>query len=122
MRQCQYYRNQSSMRAANLVGRIVRCCSQWSGVPRWRLGRQTESWMCRQASAFRVTCLFHGVRTLKREKVKNRRLPCKHTLRTISIAAHAFPSEMSAIVKVESLDTKLPMNDTEDVLSETEGT
>lgn len=29
---------------------------------------------------------------------------------------------MSAIVKVESLDTKLPMNDTEDVLSETEGT
>ena len=53
---------------------------------------------------------------------KNRRLPCKHTLRTISIAAHALPSEMSAIVKVESLDTKLPMNDTEDVLSETEGT
>ena len=78
--------------------------------------------MCRQASAFRATCLLHVVRTLRRANSKNRRLPCKHTLRTISIAAHALPSEMSAIVKVESLDTKLPMNDTEDVLSETEGT
>ncbi len=53
--------------------------------------------------------------------VENHGLPCKHTLRTISIAAQALPSEMSAIVGAESLDTKLPMNDTEDVLSETEG-
>ncbi len=77
--------------------------------------------MCLQASTFRATCLIDGMRTLKRVDKKNHALPCKHTLRTNSMAAQALPSEMSAIVKVESLDTKLPMNDTEDVLSETEG-
>ena len=117
----RYDQNQSLMPAADLVGRTVIYCSQWSGAPGWQVGRQTESWMCRQGTAFRATCLLHDVRTLKRVLVKIRKLPCKHTLRTISIAAHALPSEMSAIVKVESLDTKLPMNDTEDVLSETEG-
>ena len=46
--------------------------------------------------------------------------PCKHTLRMTSIAAHAFPSAMSALVEVDSLDIRLPMNDTDEVLSETE--
>jgi hypothetical protein len=37
-----------------------------------------------------------------------------------SIAAQAFPSAMSAIVEVDSWDMRLPMNDRDDVLSETD--
>jgi hypothetical protein len=46
--------------------------------------------------------------------------PCRHTLRMTSIATQALPSATSTTIDVDSLDTKLPMNDTDEVLSETE--
>jgi len=60
----------------------------------------------------------HGVNNWQQSD--SRRSPCRHTLRTTSIAAQALPSATSATIGVDSLDTKLPMNDTDEVLSETE--